>query len=39
MKNLEIHELTQEELVKHLIDSQKELLNLKIQARTRPAGK
>ena len=34
MKNAEIHELTTEELAKNLEDVQKELLNLKIQART-----
>ena len=34
MKTTEIHELTPEELEKSLADIQKELLNLKIQART-----
>ena len=34
MKKNEIHEFTQEELVKQLEDTQKELFNLKIQAKT-----
>ena len=34
MKNNEIHELTAEELEKNLQDTQKEHLNLKIQAKT-----
>ena len=34
MTSIEIHELTGAELVKALEDSKRELLNLKIQART-----